>query len=153
MASGGEPPRAGAVPRVSGAAGAARPGLRTRDANHPVHVSCESQDEVDTYWRALSDGGEEGPVRVARTDTACHGRSTPCGFTSSWRTRIETADRVMRAMLEMRNIDIAELSGASGVSARPVACGIRRRGRAASRVAEGADDQHDVPARLLGAAT
>ncbi len=24
-------------------------------------VSCEGQEEVDRYWRALSEGGEEGP--------------------------------------------------------------------------------------------
>ena len=25
------------------------------------HVRCESQDEVDHFWKALTDGGEEGP--------------------------------------------------------------------------------------------
>jgi predicted 3-demethylubiquinone-9 3-methyltransferase (glyoxalase superfamily) len=52
-----------------------------------LHVSCESQDEVDNYWRALSDGGEEGPCGWLKD------RYGLCGFTSSWRTQIET-DRI-----------------------------------------------------------
>ena len=29
-------------------------------------VKCETQDEVDYYWEKLSEGGSEGPVRLAQ---------------------------------------------------------------------------------------
>ena len=38
-------------------------------------VNCESQNEVDYLWTALSEGGEEGPCAGSRTATACPGRS------------------------------------------------------------------------------
>ena len=43
-------------------------------------VSCKNQDEVDHYWSTLSEGGEPGPVRLARrTGSASRGRSCrPC---------------------------------------------------------------------------
>jgi predicted 3-demethylubiquinone-9 3-methyltransferase (glyoxalase superfamily) len=49
-----------------------------------LHVSCESQEEVDAYWSALSEGGEEGPCGWQRTGSASHGRSTPSDSRTSW---------------------------------------------------------------------
>ena len=45
-------------------------------------VDCKTQDEVDAYWSALCDGGEEGPCGWLRTGTACPGRSFPPGCPS-----------------------------------------------------------------------
>jgi predicted 3-demethylubiquinone-9 3-methyltransferase (glyoxalase superfamily) len=80
-------------------------------------VSCENQDEVDSYWKALSEGGEEGP----------------CGWLQdryglSWQiipTRLyelladpdrERAQRVMDAMLKMGKIEIDELERAAAAA-------------------------------------
>ena len=77
-------------------------------------VMCESQDEVDTYWSKLSDGGEEGPCGWLRDR-----------FGLSWQivpTRLpelledpdrEKSQRVMAAMLEMRKIDVEALERAA----------------------------------------
>ena len=73
-------------------------------------VLCESQEEVDTYWSKLSEGGEEGPCGWLKDR-----------FGLSWQivpTRLpelledpdrEKSQRVMAAMLEMRKIDVEAL--------------------------------------------
>ena len=77
-------------------------------------VDCKDQEEVDYYWKALSEGGEEGPCGWVKDR-----------FGLSWQivpTRLnelvtdpdpERAQRAMAAMLEMRKIDIAELERAA----------------------------------------
>jgi predicted 3-demethylubiquinone-9 3-methyltransferase (glyoxalase superfamily) len=79
-----------------------------------LFVECETQEEVDRYWEALSEGGEKGPCGWL-TDK----------FGVSWQVapRIlgelladpdrEKANRVMAAMLQMTKIDIAPLEEAA----------------------------------------
>jgi predicted 3-demethylubiquinone-9 3-methyltransferase (glyoxalase superfamily) len=81
-------------------------------------VNCESQDEVDRLWNALTDGGEEGQCGW------CTDR-----FGVSWQivpTRLrellsdpdpERSQRAMHAMFEMKKIDMAALERAAGGSA------------------------------------
>ncbi|HLM35838.1 MAG TPA: VOC family protein [Gaiellaceae bacterium] len=80
-------------------------------------VGCESQEEVDRYWSALSDGGEEGPCGWLKDK-----------FGLSWQivpTRLpellgdpdrEKSQRVMRAMLGMRKIEIDGLERAAAAA-------------------------------------
>ncbi len=87
----------------------------TFDEAISFQVSCDSQDEVDRFWKLLTDGGEE----------------SQCGwlkdrFGVSWQiipTRLvellsdpdaERAQRAMRAMLSMKKIDVAELEAVAG---------------------------------------
>ena len=77
-------------------------------------VDCSTQDEVDAYWKALSEGGEEGPCGWVKDR-----------FGLSWQivpTRLkelladpdrERSQRVMAAMLGMRKLEIAELERAA----------------------------------------
>jgi predicted 3-demethylubiquinone-9 3-methyltransferase (glyoxalase superfamily) len=77
-------------------------------------VNCESQEEVDSYWSTLAEGGEEGPCGWLKDR-----------FGVSWQivpTRLvelltdpdrEKAQRVMAAMLKMRKIEIDELERAA----------------------------------------
>jgi len=81
-------------------------------------VECETQEEVDDLWERLSEGGEQGPCGWL-TDR----------FGVSWQVypRVlpellagddrERAERVMRAMLSMTKIEIAELERAAGTVA------------------------------------
>ena len=46
-------------------------------------VYCETQEEVDTYWETLSEGGEEGPAGGSRTSSASRGRSRRPRFRDS----------------------------------------------------------------------
>jgi predicted 3-demethylubiquinone-9 3-methyltransferase (glyoxalase superfamily) len=80
-------------------------------------VSCRDQEEVDHFWNALSDGGEEGPCGWLKDR-----------FGLSWQivpTRLpellgdpnrERAQRAMAAMLKMRKIVIDELEQAAAAT-------------------------------------
>ena len=77
-------------------------------------VRCESQEEVDSFWSKLSEGGEPGPCGWLKDK-----------FGVSWQivpTRLpellsdpdrEKSQRVMAAMLKMGKIEIAELERAA----------------------------------------
>jgi predicted 3-demethylubiquinone-9 3-methyltransferase (glyoxalase superfamily) len=77
-------------------------------------VSCKDQEEVDTYWSKLSEGGEEGPCGWLKDK-----------FGVSWQivpTRLielvndpdrEKSQRVMAAMLSMKKIEIDGLERAA----------------------------------------
>ena len=77
-------------------------------------IDCADQAEVDRYWEALTDGGEEGPCGWLKDR-----------FGLSWQvvpTRLvellgdpdaDRAQRVMRAMMSMRKIVIADLEVAA----------------------------------------
>jgi predicted 3-demethylubiquinone-9 3-methyltransferase (glyoxalase superfamily) len=77
-------------------------------------VSCETQEEVDRYWNALSEGGEEGPCGWLKDRFGLSWqivpRVLPELLTGSDRER---SQRVMRAMLSMRKIEIDELERAA----------------------------------------
>jgi predicted 3-demethylubiquinone-9 3-methyltransferase (glyoxalase superfamily) len=77
-------------------------------------VACEDQDEVDRYWRTLSEGGEEGPCGWLKDKYGLSWQIVP--------TRLvellgdpdrEKAQRVMAAMLKMGKIEIDELERAA----------------------------------------
>lgn len=80
-----------------------------------LQVNCETQDEVDYYWRELSDGGDENAQK--------------CGWLKdrygvSWQivpTVVpgmlsgpddEKSQRAMKALLQMKKIDIQEIKRA-----------------------------------------
>lgn len=78
-------------------------------------INCETQEEVDYYWKKLSEGGDE--------------KAQQCGWLKdkygvSWQVipgilpeminnpDSENSQRAMKAMLQMKKIDIAELKRA-----------------------------------------
>jgi predicted 3-demethylubiquinone-9 3-methyltransferase (glyoxalase superfamily) len=79
-----------------------------------LHVSCENQEEVDAYWAALTEGGEEGPCGWLKDRFGVSWQIDPVRLTELLEdSDREKANRVMRAMLKMRKIDIAELERAA----------------------------------------
>ena len=86
----------------------------TFDEAISFQVSCQDQDEVDYYWNALTDGGEESMCGWLKDK-----------FGLSWQiipTRLpellgdsdpERAQRATQAMLGMRKIDIAAMEAAA----------------------------------------
>ena len=80
-----------------------------------LEIRCETQDEIDHYWSALTAGGGE--------ESVCGWLKDRYGF--SWQvTPIqleemildpdqEKVDRVMKALLQMRKLDLAELERAA----------------------------------------
>jgi predicted 3-demethylubiquinone-9 3-methyltransferase (glyoxalase superfamily) len=77
-------------------------------------VSCKDQDEVDTYWETLSEGGEKGPCGWLKDKYGVSWQIVPTALDEllSDPDR-EKSQRVMEAMLQMGKIDIAGLERAA----------------------------------------
>jgi predicted 3-demethylubiquinone-9 3-methyltransferase (glyoxalase superfamily) len=77
-------------------------------------VSCETQEEVDRFWNALSEGGEEGPCGWLKDKFGVSWQIIPTAL-----PRLlgdpdrEKAQRVMQAMLQMGKIEIGALEQAA----------------------------------------
>ncbi len=77
-------------------------------------VSCANQEEVDTYWSKLSEGGEEGPCGWLKDRYGVSWQIVPTAL-SELLTGPDAAksQRVMQAMLQMKKIEIAVLERAA----------------------------------------
>jgi predicted 3-demethylubiquinone-9 3-methyltransferase (glyoxalase superfamily) len=76
-------------------------------------VNCEGQEEVDELWAALSEGGEEGPCGWLKDRYGVSWQIIPSALPQLMGdSDPEKAQRVMKAMLEMKKIDIEGLSRA-----------------------------------------
>jgi predicted 3-demethylubiquinone-9 3-methyltransferase (glyoxalase superfamily) len=77
-------------------------------------VHCETQEEVDQYWNALSNGGEEGPCGWLKDKFGLSWQIVPDALPRllSGPDR-EKTQRVMAAMLKMKKIEIEELERAA----------------------------------------
>ena len=77
-------------------------------------VNCQDQDDVDTFWAKLSEGGEEGPCGWLKDRFGLSWQIVPTAL-----PRLLTdpdaakAQRVMEAMMQMKKIQIDELERAA----------------------------------------
>ncbi len=80
-------------------------------------VDCKSQDDVDHYWNALADGGEEGPCGWLKDRFGVSWQIVPARLLEllSDPDR-EKSQRVMSEMLTMRKIDIEALEKAAAAA-------------------------------------
>jgi predicted 3-demethylubiquinone-9 3-methyltransferase (glyoxalase superfamily) len=77
-------------------------------------VSCETQEEVDEYWSRLCEGGEEGPCGWLKDRFGVSWQVVPTALPRLLtQTDQATSQRVMRAMMSMGKLDIAELERAA----------------------------------------
>jgi predicted 3-demethylubiquinone-9 3-methyltransferase (glyoxalase superfamily) len=77
-------------------------------------VFCESQEEVDSYWSKLSEGGEEGPCGWLKDRFGLSWQIVPTRLTELLQDPDrEASQRVMAAMLEMGKIDVEALERAA----------------------------------------
>jgi predicted 3-demethylubiquinone-9 3-methyltransferase (glyoxalase superfamily) len=77
-------------------------------------VNCESQEEVDSYWSTLSEGGEEGPCGWLKDKFGVSWQIVPKRLVELITDPDqEKAQRVMAAMLKMRKIEIDALERAA----------------------------------------
>ncbi|HJR24747.1 MAG TPA: VOC family protein [Acidimicrobiales bacterium] len=91
----------------------------TFDEAVSFQVDCADQEEIDYYWAALSDGGEEGPCGWLKDRFGLSWQVVPTGMDELFSDPDPTkAQRAMQAMLQMGKLDIAALrSAAEGVPA------------------------------------
>ena len=80
-------------------------------------VSCKDQDEVDAYWNAFADGGEEGPCGWVEDRFGVSWQVVPDRLTELLTDPDpERAQRAMTAMLEMRKLEIDKLEQAAAAA-------------------------------------
>ncbi|MEV0583643.1 VOC family protein [Nonomuraea sp. NPDC050310] len=79
-----------------------------------LYVHCETQEEVDTYWdRLLEGGGEPGPCGWLKDRYGLSWQIVPNALTRMGTDPDkEKATRVMQAMMRMSKLDIKELEAA-----------------------------------------
>jgi predicted 3-demethylubiquinone-9 3-methyltransferase (glyoxalase superfamily) len=76
-------------------------------------VNCETQEEVDAYWSKLSAGGEEGPCGWLKDKFGLSWQVVPTALPKLLKDPDPAkAQRVMKAMLQMKKIEIKELEDA-----------------------------------------
>jgi len=77
-------------------------------------VDCQTQEEVDTFWEKLSDGGSKGPCGWLTDRFGVSWQVVPRVLSELLNDPDEAkAGRVMKAMLRMSKIDIAQLEQAA----------------------------------------
>jgi predicted 3-demethylubiquinone-9 3-methyltransferase (glyoxalase superfamily) len=86
----------------------------TFDEAVSFQITCEDQDEVDYYWERLTDGGEESMCGWLKDRFGLSWQVVPAGMEDVFADPDpKRAERAMRAMLEMRKLDIAALRAAA----------------------------------------
>jgi predicted 3-demethylubiquinone-9 3-methyltransferase (glyoxalase superfamily) len=76
-------------------------------------VNCESQDEVDQFWDALGEGGEPGPCGWLKDKYGLSWQIVPTVLNELLADPDpDKAQRVMKSMLQMGKIEVAELQRA-----------------------------------------
>ena len=73
-------------------------------------VNCRTQEEVDEYWEKLTEGGEEVECGWLKDKYGLSWQITPIVLMEMLQDKdAERAQRVMKAMLQMKKIDVKAL--------------------------------------------
>jgi len=76
-------------------------------------VLCETQADIDYFWSKLAEGGEEGPCGWLKDKFGLSWQVVPTVLPEMLQgPNAGRADRAMKAMLQMRKLDIAALQRA-----------------------------------------
>jgi predicted 3-demethylubiquinone-9 3-methyltransferase (glyoxalase superfamily) len=76
-------------------------------------VNCKTQQEVDEFWEKLSQGGEEGPCGWLKDKYGVSWQIVPTVLGEMMQDKDpEKSERVMKAMLQMKKLDIKSLEQA-----------------------------------------
>ncbi len=87
----------------------------TFDEAISFQVSCDTQEEIDRFWTKLSDGGEEGPCGWLKDKFGVSWQIVPAMLMNEVLADpdAQKRDRVMKAVLSMGKLDLAELQRAA----------------------------------------
>lgn len=73
-----------------------------------LQVHCDTQDEIDYFWSALSKDGHEGPCGWLKDKYGLSWQVVPTALPQMM-TDPEKSERVMNAFLKMKKFDLAKL--------------------------------------------
>lgn len=76
-------------------------------------VSCENQDEIDYFWEKLSEGGQKVECGWLKDKYGLSWQVAPSNLSELLQGDIEKTDRVMKAVMQMKKLDIAEMEKAA----------------------------------------
>jgi predicted 3-demethylubiquinone-9 3-methyltransferase (glyoxalase superfamily) len=77
-------------------------------------IECKDQEEIDYYWNALTDGGEESQCGWLKDRYGLSWQVVPKGWSDTLHdTDPERVDRAMRAMFTMKKFDLAAIQAAA----------------------------------------
>ncbi len=76
-------------------------------------VNCNTQEEIDYYWEKLTaDGGEEVQCGWLADKFGLSWQVVPAKFFDEWVKDAAGLQRVMRALMQMKKLDLAKLQAA-----------------------------------------
>jgi predicted 3-demethylubiquinone-9 3-methyltransferase (glyoxalase superfamily) len=76
-------------------------------------IYCDTQEEIDHFWSRLGEGGEEGPCGWLKDKFGLSWQVVPTALLDMLMDQDrKKADRAMKAMLQMKKLDIAALKQA-----------------------------------------
>ncbi len=85
----------------------------TFDEGVSLQIACDGQPDVDRYWAALSDGGQEGRCGWLKDRFGVSWQVIPKGFEQYVAAKDPVArGRAFQAMLQMKKLDLAVLQAA-----------------------------------------
>jgi predicted 3-demethylubiquinone-9 3-methyltransferase (glyoxalase superfamily) len=86
----------------------------TFDEAVSFQITCDTQDEIDRYWEALTEGGSEGPCGWLKDRFGLSWQVVPAGMEELFADPdTSRASRAMTAMFTMTKLDIAALRAAA----------------------------------------
>ncbi|AMP88992.1 VOC family protein [Legionella pneumophila] len=75
-------------------------------------VNCDTQEELDYFWKELSAGGEEGPCGWVKDKFGLSWQIVP-SILAELLSDHQRSEKVMRVLLQMKKMDIAKLKAAA----------------------------------------
>ena len=76
-------------------------------------VACENQEEIDYFWEKLSEGGQKVECGWLKDKYGLSWQVAPSNLAELLTGDIEKTDRVMKAVMQMKKLDIAEMEKAA----------------------------------------
>jgi predicted 3-demethylubiquinone-9 3-methyltransferase (glyoxalase superfamily) len=76
-------------------------------------VNCDTQEEIDYFWEKLSEGGQQVECGWLKDKYGLSWQVTPSNWIELLTGDIEKTDRVMKAVMQMKKLDKAEMEKAA----------------------------------------
>lgn len=76
-------------------------------------VHCETQEEIDYFWEKLSEDGQKVECGWLKDKYGLSWQITPSNWTELLAGDSQKTDRVMKAVMQMKKLDIAEMEKAA----------------------------------------